>query len=89
MHFVGAVMAPIELPVFPLLTGQRTVSGSSIGSPAEIAQMLAFAARHSIRPQVEVLPLQDINEALAALKNNQIRYRAVLQARASSFATGV
>jgi uncharacterized zinc-type alcohol dehydrogenase-like protein len=44
----------------------------------EIQQMLEFSARHGIHPQVEVFPMRDVNTALERLRENTVRYRAVL-----------
>ncbi len=78
LHFVGATLEPLDVGVFPLLAGQRSISGSPVGSPATIEQMLAFAKRHNIKPQVEVFAMEKINEALEHLKSGQARYRVVL-----------
>ena len=51
---VGAVLEPIPVAAFSLIGAQRQISGSPTGSPAGMAQMLDFAARHAIAPQVEV-----------------------------------
>lgn len=79
-HVVGVVLEPIPVPAFSLISGQRDVSGSPTGSPVNIAQMLDFAARHDIRPQVEYFPLSKVNEALAHLEAGKARYRIVLAA---------
>lgn len=79
LHFVGAVLEPIELSAFPLLLGQLKVSGSPVGSPAMIATMLEFAARHDIRPVVEEFPMAKVNEAMAHLESGKARYRVVLK----------
>jgi hypothetical protein len=60
--------------------GQRSLSGSPIGSPVGLATMLDFAARHSITPQTEHLPMSRINEALEGLGAGKARYRIVLDA---------
>ena len=80
MHVVGVVPEPIPVPSIALISGQRDVSGSPTGSPADIAQMLAFAARHDIRPQVEHFPMREVNAALAHLQAGKARYRIVLDA---------
>ena len=80
MHVVGVVTEPIPVPAFMLISGQRDVSGSPTGSPADIARMLDFAARHDIRPQVEMFPMAQVNEALAHLREGKARYRIVLKA---------
>lgn len=78
LHFVGATLEPLDLGVFPLMMGQRSVSGSPVGSPATIERMLEFARLHDIRPQVEVYPMSEINEAFDHLKSGDARYRIVL-----------
>ena len=82
MHVVGVVPEPIPVPASTLISGQREVSGSPTGSPVDIARMLAFAARHDIRPQVEHFPMSQANEALAHLEAGKARYRVVLDAHA-------
>ncbi|MCA6060671.1 MULTISPECIES: NADPH-dependent aldehyde reductase Ahr [Thalassolituus] len=79
LHLVGAVLEPVELNVFSLMGGQRSVSSSPVGSPAVIAQMLEFAARHHIEPQVEVFDMADVNSAIDRLENGSPRYRVVLK----------
>ncbi|AMV71121.1 NAD(P)-dependent alcohol dehydrogenase [Desulfuromonas carbonis] len=78
LHFVGASLEPLDLAVFPLIGGQRSISGSPVGSPANIARMLAFAARHEIRPVIETFPFEQVNAALERLRSGQARYRIVL-----------
>jgi uncharacterized zinc-type alcohol dehydrogenase-like protein len=79
LHLVGAVLEPLELAVFPLLVGQKSVSSSPTGSPTAIANMLKFAARHSIEPITETYPLDQANEAMDRLRNGKPRYRVVLK----------
>lgn len=78
LHFVGATLEPLDLGVFPLLIGQRSISGSPVGSPATIEKMLEFALLHQIKPQVENYPMSKINEAFDYLKTGKARYRIVL-----------
>jgi uncharacterized zinc-type alcohol dehydrogenase-like protein len=78
LHIVGAVMEPMGIPIFPLLVGQKSISGSPIGSPETIAKMLEFAARHNIEPVVELFPLTQVNEAIEKLRHGKPRYRLVL-----------
>ena len=68
LHFVGAVLEPLSIPVFPLLMGQKSISASPLGSPATTVKMLDFAARHNIAPTVEVFKFSQINEAMEKLK---------------------
>ena len=78
LHFVGAVTESLDLSIFPLLGGQRSVSASPVGSPATIEMMLDFARLHKIKPQIESFPMSKINEAFAHLKSGNARYRIVL-----------
>lgn len=78
LHFVGATLEPLDLGVFPLIMGQRSVSGSPVGSPATIERMLEFANLHDIKPQVEMYPMSKVNDALDHLKSGRARYRIVL-----------
>lgn len=78
LHFVGASLDPLDLRVFPLIMGQRSVSGSPVGSPANIARMLEFAVRHDIRPEIERFTFDQVNKAVARLRSGQARYRIVL-----------
>lgn len=79
LHFVGAVLEPVGLGVFPLLVAQRSVSASPLGSPATTAQMLDFCSRHAIAPVVETFPMSEANEAIEHLASGKARYRVVLK----------
>ncbi len=78
LHFVGATLEPLDASVPLLLGGQWTISGSPVGSPGVIAQMLDFAARHKIEPTVEKYSFEQANDAIAHLRSGQVRYRIVL-----------
>ena len=80
IHFVGAILEPVPVSVFALMGGQKTVSASPIGSPAVMARMLDFCARHGIEPQVEHFPMSRVNDALDHLRAGRARYRIVLDA---------
>lgn len=80
MHIVGAVLEPLSIPAFELISWQKSVSGSPTGAPATIADMLDFAARHGIAPQVEHFPMSRVNDAIAHLAAGKARYRVVLDA---------
>jgi uncharacterized zinc-type alcohol dehydrogenase-like protein len=79
LHTVGAVAEPVSLGVFPLLIGQRSFSGSPLGSPVTTATMLDFAVRHNIAPTTEFFPMSKINDAFDHLKSGKARYRIVLE----------
>jgi uncharacterized zinc-type alcohol dehydrogenase-like protein len=80
MHVVGAVAEPIPVAVFPLILGQRSISGSPTGSPVDIGTMLEYAARHGVTPQTEHFPMSRINDAFQRLQAGKARYRIVLDA---------
>ncbi len=79
LHFVGATLEPLEIGAMSLIMGQRSISGSPVGSPATIEKMFDFANRHQIQPQVEMFPMSKINEAFDHLKSGEARYRIVLE----------
>ncbi len=78
LHVLGVVLEPLNLNVMPMLFGQKSVSGSPVGSPAVIAQMLEFCQRHDIKPVTEHFPMSQVNEAMAHLKSGKARYRIIL-----------
>ena len=78
LHLVGAVLEPVPVAAFPMILGQKSLSGSPLGSPATTADMLAFCARHGIAPVTETFPLTKVNDALAHLRAGKARYRIVL-----------
>lgn len=79
LHVVGAVLQPIPVAAFPLLAGQKSISGSPLASPATIRTMLEFCARHDISPITEEFKMSEANEAIAHLKSGKARYRIVLK----------
>jgi uncharacterized zinc-type alcohol dehydrogenase-like protein len=79
LHIVGAVPEPISLPVSAMMGGQKALSASPVGSPADTARMIDFCARHAIAPLVEEFPMSRINDAFARLESGKARYRIVLK----------
>ena len=78
MCVVGAPPSPICLPAGAYHVGQKTVTGSAIGSPRAIRETLQFAADHGVRPQTELFPFEEADRALARTRANEARYRVVL-----------
>jgi uncharacterized zinc-type alcohol dehydrogenase-like protein len=78
-HNVGAVLEPMAIPAFTLLTGQKSVSSSPLGSPALTKMMLEFCVRHNIYPITEEFPMSRVNDAIAHLESGKARYRIVLK----------
>ncbi|MGI4790978.1 MAG: NAD(P)-dependent alcohol dehydrogenase [Janthinobacterium lividum] len=77
-NLVGVPTEPIALSVFAFQDKRRRIMGSPIGSPVEIIEMLALAERHAIVPIVETYPFERANDAAQRLRDNKVRYRAVL-----------
>jgi uncharacterized zinc-type alcohol dehydrogenase-like protein len=79
MVLVGALTA-LEPPLqgFNLIAGRRSVTGSAIGGMAETQEMIDFCARHNIVSDIEIVPIQAVNEAYARLLKNDVRYRFVI-----------
>ena len=78
LHFAGVPPGPVSLQVSSLVGAQRSVSGSPAGSPHDLAEMLDVAARHGVKAVTEKFAMSKANEAVAKVKKNQVRYRAVL-----------
>jgi uncharacterized zinc-type alcohol dehydrogenase-like protein len=76
--FVGVPPSPVALHAFPLISGLRSISGSPIGPPHRIREMLDVAARHGVKATTELFPMNKANEAIEKVKKNKVRYRAVL-----------
>ena len=79
LHFVGLLSAPLEIAAGPMIMAQNSLSGSPVGSPATLRQMLDFAARHKIQPVTETYKMSEINEAFERLESGNARYRVVLE----------
>lgn len=79
LHLVGAVLEPVPVAVFSLLPGQKSVSGSPVGSPSLAATMVDFCARHNIAPVTELFPMSRVNDAIEHLRSGKARYRVVLE----------
>ncbi|MEO1857317.1 MAG: NAD(P)-dependent alcohol dehydrogenase [Rubritalea sp.] len=79
LHIVGVTLEPLDLEIFPLMMGQRSVSSSPVGSPKVIAQMLEFAKLHNIAPVVEEFAMVDVNGAIQHLRDGKAHYRVVLK----------
>lgn len=78
LSLVGVPDNPLSIPVWSLLAKRRRVMASPIGGRAMILEMLDIADRFGIQPIVETFPFDRIEEALQKVRDNTIRYRAVL-----------
>jgi uncharacterized zinc-type alcohol dehydrogenase-like protein len=72
---VGAPEKPLPVNAFALLFGRRSLSGSLIGGIAETQEMLDFCGQHNITSDVEVIPIQKLNEAYERLARSDVKYR--------------
>ena len=75
LTLVGAPEKPLGVAAFGLIFGRRSVSGSAIGGIAETQEMLDFCGKHNITSDVEVIPIQKINEAYERLLKSDVKYR--------------
>jgi uncharacterized zinc-type alcohol dehydrogenase-like protein len=78
LTLVGAPEKPLAVAAFGLLFGRRNLSGSLIGGIAETQEMLDFCGEHGITADVEVIKIQDINEAYERMLNSDVKYRFVI-----------
>ncbi len=75
MTLVGAPEKPLEIAAFSLLFGRRNLSGSVIGGIAETQEVLDFCGKNNITADVEVIPIQKVNEAYERLLKSDVKYR--------------
>jgi uncharacterized zinc-type alcohol dehydrogenase-like protein len=72
---VGAPEKPLSIAAFGLIFGRHSLSGSPIGGIAETQEMLDFCGKHGITADVEVIPIQKVNEAYERLLRSDVKYR--------------
>ena len=72
---VGAPEKPLPVSAFALLFGRKSLSGSLIGGIKETQEMLDFCGEHGITSDVEVIPIQKVNEAYERLLKSDVKYR--------------
>jgi uncharacterized zinc-type alcohol dehydrogenase-like protein len=72
---VGAPEHPLPIAVFPLLMRRRNFAGSAIGGIAETQEMLDFCAEKKLAADVEVIPIQKINQAYERMLKSDVKYR--------------
>jgi uncharacterized zinc-type alcohol dehydrogenase-like protein len=75
---VGASPSPVQVGAFSLILAQKAISGNNTGSPRDLFEMLDVAARHGVKATTERFAMAKANDAVARVKKNQVRYRAVL-----------
>jgi len=75
---VGLPPEPLEIGAFNVVIGRRSFSGSNIGGIAETQEMLDFCAKHNITAEIELINIQEVNEAFEKLENGNVKYRFVV-----------
>src|SRR5438876_2625811 len=75
LTMVGAPAKPLGVAAFSLIGRRRSLSGSMIGGIAETQEMLDFCGKHNIAADVEVIPIQKVNEACERLLKSDVKYR--------------
>ncbi|KAL9241405.1 hypothetical protein vseg_015521 [Gypsophila vaccaria] len=75
---LGAPKTNPELPLFSLLMGRKLIGGSGAGGMKETQEMIEFAAQHNITADVEVIPMEYVNQAMDRLAKGDVKYRFVI-----------
>ena len=75
LTMVGAPSEPLRVPAFSLIMRRRSLAGSAIGGIAETQEMLDFCGANNITADVEVIPIQKVNEAYERLLKSDVKYR--------------
>ena len=75
---VGAPVQPLDVNVFGLIMGRRSFTGSLIGGIPETQEMLDFCGERGIVSDIEVIPIQKINEAYERMLKSDVKYRFVI-----------
>ncbi|KAF7721735.1 hypothetical protein EC973_004173 [Apophysomyces ossiformis] len=80
-HFILLAVpeTPVAVPAFALILRQVSLTGSAIGSPAEIEDMLQFAVKHNIKPWLNKYPMKEAPKAVQAVRDGNARYRILLE----------
>ncbi len=78
MVVVGIPVDQTPIGSFPLVAGRRSIAGSLIGGIKETQEMLDFCSKHNIASEIELIPIQKVNEAYKRVLNSDVRYRFVI-----------
>ena len=78
MVMVGLPEKQVPVGAFPLIMGRKSLAGSAIGGIGETQEMLDFCDQHKIACDIEVIPIQKINEAYERVLKSDVRYRFVI-----------
>jgi alcohol dehydrogenase (NADP+) len=75
---VGIPAKPLQVQAFSLILKRRTLTGSGVGGIRETQEMLDYCAEHNVTSDVEVIPIQQVNEAYERTVKGDVRYRFVV-----------
>lgn len=75
---LGVATEPMKLPAIHMVFNRKAVAGSLIGGLPETQEMLDYCAEHNITSDVEVIPIQQINEAYERILKGDVKYRFVI-----------
>ncbi|NPC70457.1 NAD(P)-dependent alcohol dehydrogenase [Corallococcus sp. AB004] len=78
LAIVGVPERPLDVAILPMIARRRSLSGSNIGGIAETQAMLDFCGEHGIVSDIELIPIQGINEAFTRLEKGDVKYRFVI-----------
>jgi alcohol dehydrogenase (NADP+) len=78
MVLIGVPSNPVPVNAFPLIMGRKSLSGSLIGGIKETQEMLDFCSKHNIECEIELIPIQKVNEAYDRAVKSDVRYRFVI-----------
>ncbi|ODM52726.1 NAD(P)-dependent alcohol dehydrogenase [Elizabethkingia meningoseptica] len=78
LTLVGAPVEPLPVAPFSLIPARKSFSGSMIGSIAETQEMLDFCGKHNITSDIELIKIQDINDAYERMLKGDVKYRFVI-----------
>ena len=75
---VGVPEKPVPVSAFSVIGGRKSMAGSMIGGIAETQEMLDFCGKHNIVSDIEMTPIQKVNEAFERILKSDVRYRFVI-----------
>jgi len=78
LALVGVPAKPLAIAAFSIIVGRKSFSGSAIGGIAETQEMLDFCGEHDITADIEMIDVQNINEAYERMLKSDIKYRFVI-----------
>jgi len=78
LALVGAPEHPLPVSAFSVISSRKSLAGSTIGSIGETQEMLDFCAQHNITADIELINIQDVNQAYERLLKGDVQYRFVI-----------